>query len=165
MLHLCRQAAVLILVSSVLAVATNALRPDSLPWWLDPSKSLNPVDNPDLAGPTRILLEDVRRHFEAGTATFVDARTVEDYAEGHLATAVNIPSTEKEDHLDRIFQMLPPDGLIIIYCEGGNCEASGEVFEFLLSNGFALANLKIFEPGWEVLSGQADLPVAREEAW
>ena len=93
------------------------------------------------------------------TATIVDTRKPEAFAEGHLAMAINVPSTEKELYLDRIFELIPPEGLIIIYCEGGDCEASNEVFEFLVSNGFQIQNLRIFQPGWEVLGSLSDLPI------
>lgn len=150
---------VLLAVSSAAAVLTNAIRQDGLPWVIDPKTSVNPGENPSLAEQISVAIEELRDHLNNMTATFVDARKPEEFTEAHLATAVNIPSTEKEQYIDRMFEMLPPDGLIIIYCEGGGCESSSEVFEFLVSNGFGIENLRIFQPGWEILGSLPDLPI------
>jgi rhodanese-related sulfurtransferase len=155
----CFRTVVLIAVSSLAAVLTNAVRQDCLPWILDPNASLNPGENPALAQRVSISLEELRDHLDNMTASFVDARTPEEFMAGHLETAINIPSTEKEFYLDRVFEMLPPEGLIIIYCEGGECESSNEVFEFLLGNGFQIEHLRIFQPGWEFLGSLSDLPI------
>ena len=149
----------LLIVSSAAAVLTNAVRQDSLPWVIDPNTSFNPGENPSLAERVSITLDELRDHLNNMTATIVDARKPEAFAEGHLETAINVPSTEKELYLDRIFELIPPESLIIIYCEGGDCEASNEVFEFLVSNGFQIQNLRIFQPGWEVLGSLSDLPI------
>jgi len=153
------QVFVLGVVSIGLAAVTNAVRPDRLAWVIDPDTSIDPGENPGLAERVAISLEELREHLMLGTAAFVDARKPEEYAEGHLATAINIPSTQKEQSLDVIFEMLPPEGLIIIYCEGGECESSNVVFKFLVDNGYPIENLKIYLPGWEVLGQLDDLPI------
>jgi hypothetical protein len=58
--------------------------------------------------------------------------------------------------------MLPPGGLIIIYCEGGDCESSNVVFKFLVNNGYSTETLRMYRPGWEVLGELDDLPIAYE---
>lgn len=156
------QVVVLVTVSSAMAVLTNAVRPNRLDWIVDPETSVNPGENSALADRVAIGLEELQEHLTLGTAAMVDTRKSEEYAAGHVATAVNIPSTEKEQYLDRVFEMLPPDGLIIIYCEGGDCESSREVFEFLVHSGFSIENLRIYDPGWEVLGALDDLPIAYE---
>ncbi|MCK6457273.1 MAG: rhodanese-like domain-containing protein [Phycisphaerae bacterium] len=160
MLNNARKALVLLVVSTAAAGYANAVRPDRLPWLRDPNVSANPGENLELRASVMMSLDELRTHVQSASATFVDARKSDEYAAGHLAGAINIPSTEKEMHLDTIFQTLPRDGLIVIYCGGGHCEASNEVFEFLVSNGFDKANLRLFEPGWEVLGRQPDLPTA-----
>lgn len=45
----------------------------------------------------------------------IDVRTEEEFSEGHIPTAMNIPHTEIEDHIDEI----PKDRLIIVYCKLG----------------------------------------------
>ncbi len=45
----------------------------------------------------------------------IDVRTEEEYMGGHIPTAINIPHTEIESHIDKI----PKDKLIIVYCKIG----------------------------------------------
>ncbi|HEQ60808.1 MAG TPA: rhodanese-like domain-containing protein [Firmicutes bacterium] len=153
------QVLVLGVVSIGLAAVTNAVRPNRLAWVIDPKTSVDPGENPELAEQVAISLEELREHLMLGTAAFVDARKPEEYAEAHLATAINIPSTQKEHYLDVMFEMLPLEGVIIIYCEGGGCESSNVVFKFLVDNGYPVENLKMYMPGWEALGELDDLPI------
>jgi rhodanese-related sulfurtransferase len=43
---------------------------------------------------TRISVSAAKAAFDAGTAVFVDTRDADDFAAGHLPTAVNIPSAK-----------------------------------------------------------------------
>ena len=156
------QILLLVAVSSGMAIMTNAVRPNRLDWVIDPETSIDPGENPELAERVSVTLEELREHLLLGTAFLVDARKPEEYAAGHLATAINIPSTEKELYLDQIFEMLPPGELIIIYCEGGDCESSNVVFKFLVNNGYGIENLRMYRPGWEALGELDDLPIAYE---
>jgi rhodanese-related sulfurtransferase len=150
---------VLLIVTSGAAAFANAVRPDALPWVRNPETSINPGENLALRQQVTITLDEIREYFFSGEGVFVDARKPDEYAEGHLAGSINVPSTEKENYLEVIFQMLPPESIIVIYCGGGGCEASNEVFEFLVGNGFSKDYLKIFEEGWAVISKQDDLPI------
>ncbi len=148
--------AILVVLSSLAAVLTNALRRDALPWRIDPQQSLNPGERPGLLAEGGLTLEEIGRHLRNGSARFVDARKAAMFEAGHLRGAINLPSVALNDHLDVIFSELTPDDLIIIYCEGGECEASNEVFAFLAENGFPVESLKIFKPGWEILQTHSD---------
>jgi rhodanese-related sulfurtransferase len=45
----------------------------------------------------------------------IDVRTEQEYKEGHIPTAINIPHIDIESNLDKI----PKDKLIIVYCKIG----------------------------------------------
>jgi len=45
----------------------------------------------------------------------IDVRTRKEYNTGHIPTAINIPHTEIEKHINEI----PEDKLIIVYCQVG----------------------------------------------
>ncbi len=45
----------------------------------------------------------------------IDVRTEQEYKEGYIPTAINIPHTDIESNLDKI----PKDKLIIVYCKIG----------------------------------------------
>lgn len=147
------RAAALLIFGGLVAPVANATRPSPMPWVLDYSKSTS--DNPEAAKSNAISLADVKQHFLNYTAQFIDAREADQFAQGHLRGAYNLPSTEIERHLQWVFENLSFSQLIIIYCDGGNCEASDRVFENLRSNRFT--HLRIFKEGWEAL-GPSDLP-------
>lgn len=60
----------------------------------------------------RIELADAKQHFDAQTAYFVDARSLGEYEEQHIAGAYYVPSIGLEEHLSE----LPTDKLVITYC-------------------------------------------------
>jgi len=140
------EAAILMLVTSALGAVVNALRPNGLPWV---------YEEPDAAMP----LEELKRHVREGTVTLVDARKHEEYVNGHLELAVSVPAAQRASLVNKVMEMVPRGELVVIYCGGGGCEASQEVFEFLLGLGYAKERLRIYEPGWEVLEDQKDLSI------
>lgn len=92
-----------------------------------------------------ITLAEAKRAFEKSSAIFVDSRSKEEYVEGHISGALNIPWEEFEtldfDLLDR----LPEDMAIITYC-GGGCESSAELAEALVEMG--CTEVKVLLDGW-----------------
>ncbi len=155
---------VLLVVSSGVGAFANAVRSKPLDWVLDPGKSLNPADNPELKKTAELSAEEFLEHVQKGDATFVDARNPEEYVEGHIVGAINIPATKKEEHVADIMTLLPPDQRIIIYCGGGKCEASNTIYEFLM--GFPQfkdnqQNVRVFEGGWEFITKHPEVPTMK----
>lgn len=164
--------AVLILIAaSAAAVTTNYLRAGTrkfVPWMgrelpsRPPQKPVLPEGAhaaPGSAQPVAhgdhthddseyISLADVVQHLQNGDAVFVDARKPEEYAQGHLLGAVNLPSTRAYELMDVVLSIAPVDHLVIVYCGGGQCEASHEVAHALTDAG-GLKNVKIFHEGWD----------------
>jgi len=68
-----------------------------------------------------VRVDDAAAQVEANPdLLIVDVRTVDEYAEGHIAGAINIPLTEVTDHLD----MLPNlDEPILVVCGSGHRSA------------------------------------------
>lgn len=152
--------AAILAAATLMAVLANIVRPSPLPWIIDPAKSVNPGENPELNLKSAITLEEALDAYRQGTALFVDARKAEEFEQGHLAGSIHIPASEKDLYLDRIFEHLPFGMTIVIYCEGGECESSNIVYEFLVGNGFSTDDLRIFHPGWEILGAEASgLPI------
>lgn len=90
-------------------------------------------------------------HFlETGGAYFIDAREDHDFEEGHLKPAIHVPSSA-------IFENIPSrvmgggisaSDYIIVYCGGGQCEASHNVAD-ALRNQFGYESVYVYEKGWE----------------
>lgn len=79
----------------------------------------------------------------------IDARRPEDYAKGHIGNAINIfPYMEDEyAYEERIF-FLPRDKTIIIYCDGGNCDLSDDVYKTIMQFD-DFGRVFLYRAGWE----------------
>ena len=92
-----------------------------------------------------ISLVEAKRVFDENSAVFIDSRSEDEFALGHIPGAVNIPWDEYEtghsDLLDRVPDAMP----VITYC-GGGCESSIELAEALLHMEYK--EVKVFLNGW-----------------
>lgn len=91
-----------------------------------------------------------RKLFNSGEYLFVDARSVEDYQEGHIRGAVSLPAGQVEAKLPEFLQHYPPETAIITYCSGRTCRDSHHLAEVLMEMGYDNINVFIDGfPGWE----------------
>jgi len=87
--------------------------------------------------------------------TILDVRTVEEYADGHVPGAVNIPHTEIADRLAEIAAL--GDNEIVLYCRSGR--RAGVAAEVLRAAGYGrLLHLDGDMNGWR----EDQLPIVRE---
>jgi rhodanese-related sulfurtransferase len=87
----------------------------------------------------------------AGAATILDVRPEDEFRQGHLPGALNIPLA----HLERRLADLPPDREIVAYCRGAWCVLSFEAVAVLRQRGYRARRLEDGFPEWKV----AGLPV------
>jgi rhodanese-related sulfurtransferase/DNA-binding transcriptional ArsR family regulator len=97
--------------------------------------------------PAAELLERVRD----GLATVIDVRPAEEYAQGHVAGALNVPL----DRLQERLHDLPREHEIVAYCRGPWCVLSFEAVARLRAAGFSARRLEDGLPEWR----QAGLPM------
>jgi rhodanese-related sulfurtransferase len=71
--------------------------------------------------------------FQGGQALFVDAREADEYAELHIAGAVNLPPDLLERQGNRALPGIARDRRIVVYCGLANCNKALEVAEKLQS--------------------------------
>lgn len=91
-----------------------------------------------------------RKLFNTGEYVFVDARSAEDYQEGHIRGAVSLPVGQVEAKLSEFLQQYPPETAIITYCSGRTCQDSHHLAEVLMEMGYENINVFIDGfPGWE----------------
>ena len=97
--------------------------------------------------PASELLERARD----GLVTVVDVRPPEEYAQGHIAGALNIPL----EALRRQLKKLPRDREVVAYCRGPWCVLSYEAVARLRKAGMKARRLEDGLPEWR----RAGLPV------
>jgi rhodanese-related sulfurtransferase len=97
--------------------------------------------------PAATLLERARD----GLVTVIDVRPPEEYVQGHIAGALNIPLDKLETHL----QELPRDREIVAYCRGPWCVLSFEAVARLRDAGLEARRLQDGLPEWR----RAGLPI------
>jgi len=78
---------------------------------------------------------------ENGNIYLVDVRTPDEYAEGHIPGAVNVPLRTIADNLDQI----PTDQSVMVYCSSGHRAAMSLASLDMLG----YTNVKSFPPGWK----------------
>jgi len=102
--------------------------------------ALEPVPAPE-------LLERARD----GLVTVIDVRPPEEYVQGHIAGALNIPLDKLKTHLKK----LPRDQEIVAYCRGPWCVLSFEAVARLRKAGIDARRLEDGLPEWR----RAGLPI------
>ena len=157
----------IVVASSALAAVVNLARPTPLAWIREPlpvkstptpqevGKNTNPSSGPVAGGSTSepaeaggITADVVLSHLRNGTAHFVDAREDHEYVDGHLRGSIHIPASAIYQNISRILQQVPPSEKVIVYCGGGQCEASHHVAE-ALDRDFKFQDVSIYTKGWE----------------
>ena len=66
----------------------------------------------------------MKKFFDAGAASIIDARDTTEYADGHIRGAVSLPYDEVITDPVRLGAFDAHDKPIIVYCGGGTCEVS-----------------------------------------
>ncbi|MFN8498421.1 MAG: rhodanese-like domain-containing protein [Anaerolineae bacterium] len=68
--------------------------------------------NAQLSHVPRINLDDAKQKLTDPNVLFVDARSAQEFAQGHIKGAVSVPVNEVDKYLSR----LPQDKELIVYC-------------------------------------------------
>jgi rhodanese-related sulfurtransferase len=88
--------------------------------------------------------------FDKDLVLFVDARSQNDYDNGHIPGAVSFPVGQFEERIESFLNRYPSEQPIVTYCSGRTCEDSHHLAQFLSDVGFT--NVRVFIdgfPGWE----------------
>lgn len=170
------QIVAILLIASAVGAATNSIRPTSMPW-IRAERSSTPVPvtitdstpkekTPDASPastgsaanaaqpapaaplPGQLTAEDILLHLKNGSARFVDAREQHEWVEGHFRGAIHIPASAIYASIDRVVREVPPNEKLIVYCGGGDCEASHHVAD-ALKNDFKYQDVTVYVKGWQ----------------
>jgi len=113
------------------------------------NKPLSYNNNPNLTKegyikPQKIKLELAKLLYEKN-ALMIDARKVEEYNAGHIKGSINLPYEEyaynNDAKLAERLKGLNKDGIIICYCNGGECDISIDLAYAISKQGFNAVNI------------------------
>lgn len=90
---------------------------------------------PESDRPIQISLGNLRRYFEAGAVLLIDARDPDEYADGHIAGAVNLPLDVAATDLSMLESLSTGGRPVVTYCGGGTCEISLTLAHELIAAG------------------------------
>ncbi len=141
-----KKALLLLLVASGAAALANGLRPDRLAWFGGSGGEQAVPGGSELTAPRSE--DQVLRAWRRGGAVFVDVRSQEEYQQGHIPGALNIPAERKSLHLDSIVSLLPVADRVILY---GPRPEVANLYVYLLKFGFSSRHLETFYPGRDFL--------------
>jgi len=88
--------------------------------------------------------------YDKGHVLFVDARSQDNYEEGHVSGAVSLPLGEFDEKIESFLSKHALDQPMVTYCSGRTCEDSHHLARLLLEAGFT--DVRVFIdgfPGWE----------------
>lgn len=88
---------------------------------------------------------------EDGDIIYLDARRSAQYERGHVPGAWSVPRNDPAA-LEAVLPVVtsPTCSMVVIYCQGGNCEDSIFLAEDLVyRHGVEPTIVHIYEPGWE----------------
>ncbi len=111
------------------------------------SDGSNQYSVPDVfVEPILIDLDFAKHLFDNERATFIDSRDIDDYNNGHISSAINIPYDYYEEYED-VIDSLDYASLYVIYCNGSECSLSLDLADYFF-NDKAFERVLIFEGGW-----------------
>ena len=151
-----RQVTVIILLSFALGLLINQAQSNTLPLVADwtPEARLTT----DTGNYMVVSLDEAKNLYLDKKAMFLDARSPEDYARGHIQCAQNIPWQFFDDYIDHLWGKISEDAWIVTYCDGEQCSLSEDLAKALLSMGYE--KVKVLPNGWTRWR-EAGLPVEK----
>ena len=135
-----QRALVIVFGGAVLGLAANALSPRRIPF-ITPPKAPPQIQD-------TVTLEEAKKLWSGGSAFFLDARSPADYAAGHIAGALNLPVEEFDEYYPSIARVLAPDSVIVVYCDGLDCDLSHHLMVKLRELG--CRHVRLIVNGWTV---------------
>ena len=150
-----KEIVILVGVSVTLALTVNSLSPRgiSLIGQWDTAKGVISANQTGAAAGGLKEIDSValaKEIFDKGDVLFVDARSSDNYEDGHISGAISLPVGQFDELIGSFLEQHAPDRPIVTYCSGRTCEDSHHLAQLLSELGFD--NVRIFIdgfPGWE----------------
>lgn len=146
---------ILLGLSVVLALTVNFISPRGIALigqW-DTAKGVITAD-PQMAEERKLQEIDsvawAKEIYDKGHVLFVDARSQNNYEQGHIPGAVSLPLGQFDEMIESFLSKHALDQPMVTYCSGRTCEDSHHLARLLLEAGFT--DVRVFIdgfPGWE----------------
>jgi len=149
-----REIVILLGLAVIAAFTVNYFSPTgiSLVGQWDESKGIITANAKDDVVVVDLEIDDVKiakQIYDIGKAVFVDARSREDYEDGHIKGAVSLPVGQFDESIDAFHDQYSTSSSIVIYCSGRTCEDSHRLAHLLLDEGYTNVTIMIDGyPGW-----------------
>jgi rhodanese-related sulfurtransferase len=142
----------IVLIAALLAIANNLVNPNRVAWvgyWPNVNSSDSVWISPshEEGDPQHIRLAEAFDRFNSEQYLFVDAREPDEYAEGHVKGAINLPFDSFDDYWSKVEPQLPRESKIVTYCSGSECESSLFLARLLIKD-YGYKDVEIFFGGW-----------------
>ncbi|CAB3641671.1 ArsR family transcriptional regulator [Achromobacter marplatensis] len=99
-----------------------------------------------------ISIEELLGMLDSGGVVLLDVRPSEEFAQGHLPGAINIPTED----LERRLADLPAGADVVAYCRGPYCVLSTDAVAALRAHGVAARRLDAGFPEWKAAGLQVE---------
>jgi len=93
-----------------------------------------------------ITVREAEDLFADGGAAFLDSRTRAEFGAGHVPGAMSLPLHEQPKKLTPEAAGVPLERTLVVYCEGGDCQASVGLARLLHDAGFH--DIRVLAGGW-----------------
>lgn len=110
----------------------------------------------ETAGPVVISMAQMKKLFAQKQAVLLDARSKNEYEQGHIPGAINIPYESMEDYMAKI-DSLHEDKWLVCFCDGPPCDLGELLANELFGMGFP--KVAIFQDGmneWNKQGGKIE---------
>jgi rhodanese-related sulfurtransferase len=94
-----------------------------------------------------VTADQVKALLEDSTVVVIDARSPQEYEEGHITGATNVPYDRLPEYYQRLIGQIPFDAFIVCYCTGPDCDFSDQLATELRIAGYM--KVVLFPGGWE----------------
>jgi putative oxidoreductase len=113
-----------------------------------PSTRVTPTPVASFGGEIqRLSLEGAKSRFDGKKCVFLDARTLEEYLDGHIPGAQHLYAEEFDKYAPAVLPKLSDKKQeFVAYCHGTDCDLSILLAQKLMDSGYT--NVKIFFGGW-----------------
>ncbi len=157
---------IIVCISVILAFIYNLFSPKSIPW-IKSKEIITYVSNEELfqkrisdsLSQKNVTTQQLLGLIETKIGIIIDARNKDAYIRGHIPGAINIPFLDVFNYVEQL-DIIPRDTLIVVYCEGVNCELSHHLSEFMLNMNFS--RIYHYIGGYEEWVSK-NLPLEKEE--